>query len=198
MREDNSAITTIVDALHLKPKYYGSLIHALHSEAWDLHELRKAWYEIIYNLGLLKVFKGRIILLGDGCKQYHDGKKMAGVVKMIQESETQSKPQYIFGQLFGCMSVLIEFENRIFSLPLKLTIQGGIAHTASWEGSEHPYADQTHIKQMMRDCVEIATEIESPVYCVMDRYFASQDAFFLIDELCGKRDLDDSEQRRRV
>lgn len=194
VRDDMDGITSIVRALQLDPCKYESLIHALHSEAWDLEEIRHAWYSIILNTDLLKKYNGRIVLLGDGCKQYHDGYYMAAVSKLAQESETQSKAQFIFGQLFGCVSVLIEFEGKTFSFPLKMTIQGGLAATAKWEGSVHPYADESHILQMIRDGIDIVSSLKLPAYYVMDRYFASQEAFTLIDTLCGKRFLKDESQ----
>ena len=51
--------------------------------------------------------KKRCILVGDGVKQSKEAFHMAGVKKLLQESENSSKPKFMFGHMFGAVGVLI-------------------------------------------------------------------------------------------
>lgn len=48
---------------------------------------------------LLKKISGRIVLIGDGEKRASDGKYMPCIKKMVQESESASRPMFIHGHL---------------------------------------------------------------------------------------------------
>ncbi len=43
---------------------------------------------------------------GDVVKQAKEGRFMPGVKKLFQESEYSSKPEYIFGHMFGGLGIL--------------------------------------------------------------------------------------------
>jgi len=49
---------------------------------------------------------GRAVLVGDRVKQAKEGRFMPGVKKLFQESEDSSKPEYIFGHMFGGLGIL--------------------------------------------------------------------------------------------
>ena len=48
------------------------------------------------------------IFVGDGVKQYKEGRKMPGVKKLFQESENFTKPEYIHKHMFGGLGILAE------------------------------------------------------------------------------------------
>jgi hypothetical protein len=79
LRSDMDGVSSIVRALNLEPSRYESLVHAFHSEAWDLDQMRSSWAKYILDTDLPKRLNGKVIYLGDGCKQCHDGKYIAGV-----------------------------------------------------------------------------------------------------------------------
>jgi hypothetical protein len=74
---------------------------------------------------------------------------MSGVKKLFQESENNSKPEYIFGHLFGAVGLLAGDAGRCFSIPLRISIQDGLRTAALWDGSGIPGG--SHVVQMV-DC----------------------------------------------
>lgn len=105
---------------------------------------------------------------------------MPGVKKMVQESETQSKGEFIFGHLFGAVGVLIGRRAQKFCLPLKVNIQDGIRATADWTDST--ISTENHILQMIRNGFEAADSFGKSVL-LLDRYFLSVPALQLLNKL---------------
>lgn len=79
-------------------------------------------------------FIGKNLLAGDGTKHPKEGVRMPGVKKLIQESENSSKPQYIFGHMYGGIAAITHTLKDYFAIPLKMDIQDGLSDTASWDG----------------------------------------------------------------
>ena len=109
---------------------------------------------------------------------------MPGVKKMVQESETQSKGEFIFGHLFGAVGVLIGRRSQKFCLPLKINIQDGIRKAADWDGST--ISEENHILQMIRNGSEAAKVFGKSVI-LLDRYFLSVPALRLLNILNGEK-----------
>jgi len=57
-------------------------------------------------------------LIGDGVKQAKEAKRMLGVKKQYQESENSSKPEYMFGHLFGGIRFLARNLSKTYCIPL--------------------------------------------------------------------------------
>ena len=68
----------------------------------------------------------RYIFVGDGSKGSKEGKYMPGVKKYKQESETQSKPEMIFGHLWGRIGLLIIINGQISCTPMTNKIHDGL------------------------------------------------------------------------
>ena len=68
------------------------------------------------------------ILIGDGVKQSKEAKKMPCVKRLFQESESSSKPTYMFGHMLGAIGVLIGNNEKRFCVPISMTIQDGNAY----------------------------------------------------------------------
>lgn len=180
VRQDHLGVTSIIRELSLDPRWYESLIHFFRSTAWSTKKLRSCWYRFLSaNAPVYKV-KGRTVLAGDGVKQSKEGYYMPGVKKMLQESETQSKGEFIFGHLFGAVGVLIGRRAQKFCLPLKVNIQDGIRTAAEWENST--ISEESHILQMIRNGVEAAASFGKSVL-LLDRYFLSVPALQLLNDL---------------
>lgn len=105
---------------------------------------------------------------------------MPGVKKMVQESETQSKGEFIFGHLFGAVGVLIGRRAQKFCLPLKVNIQDGIRAAANWANST--ISAENHIIQMIQNGFEAAASFGKSVL-LLDRYFLSVPALQLLNKL---------------
>ena len=98
-RTDLRGVTSFVRTLGLTERCYWSLLDMFHSKAVLRDELPALWSRVA--LSLLKQFlfcvNDRIVLLADGIKAPKTGRKMPGVKKLHQESQNNSKPEFIFG-----------------------------------------------------------------------------------------------------
>src|SRR6202162_2547796 len=98
VRKDLLGVTSIVRALGLEPACYDRLLDLFHSPALDLDKLTHEWCALVFRFGpgILRV-NGRPVLVGDGIKVAKAGRKMPGVKKLHQQSESNNKAEYIFG-----------------------------------------------------------------------------------------------------
>src|SRR5664280_2605182 len=64
-------------------------------------------------------------LVGDGIKVAKAGRKMPGVKKLHQESDSNTKPEYIFGHSCQAVAVLTQALSTVFALPLACRIHEG-------------------------------------------------------------------------
>ena len=184
-RQDHLGVTSVIRELSLNPRCYESLIHFFRSTAWTADKVRACWYRFLSAHAPVYRVKGRVVLVGDGVKQSKEGYHMPGVKKMVQESETQSKGEFIFGHLFGAVGVLIGRRAQKFCLPLKVNIQDGIRGAADWDGST--ISAENHILQMIRNGFEAAASFGKSVL-LLDRYFLSVSALQLLNKLNAERE----------
>ena len=184
LRSDQLGVTSVIRDLALAPECYEALIHFFRSSAYSLDVLREQWYRCVLRNAPLTKCRNRIILVGDGVKQSKEGKRMPGVKKMTQESETCSKPHFIHGHMFGALGVIAATKAKRFCMPLKFNIQDGLRSAAAWqEGNEIiNISDANHIEQMVRSAFE-AAGILGKSYILLDRYFLSRTALRLMDKM---------------
>src|SRR5256885_15559861 len=71
--------------------------------------LQTPWRTLLFRAhpGILRV-NGRPVLVGDGIKVAKAGRKMPGVKKLHQESDSNHKPEYIFGHSCQAVAVLTQ------------------------------------------------------------------------------------------
>ena len=92
IRTDKLGATSVIRALGLKPSYE-PLINYFRSGAWKLHNMEESWANYVKrNVPDLLDINGAAILTGDSIKVAKEGKRMAGVKRLHQESENASKP----------------------------------------------------------------------------------------------------------
>ena len=187
-RQDHLGVTSVIRELSLNPRCYESLIHFFRSTAWTADKVRTCWYRFLSAHAPVHRVKGRVVLVGDGVKQSKEGYHMPGVKKMVQESETQSKGEFIFGHLFGAVGVLIGRRAQKFCLPLKVNIQDGIRAAADWADSA--ISAESHILQMIRNGFEAAESFGKSVL-LLDRYFLSVPALQLMNKLNAEHEEDE-------
>ncbi|MDO5134199.1 MAG: transposase [Eubacteriales bacterium] len=169
-RGDQLGVTSIIRDLSLDPACYELLIHFFHSDAWEPSRIRKKWYEVLAGKAPRWKVNGKTVLAGDGVKQYKEAFYMAGVKKLFQESENISKPEYIFGHLFGAVGLLAGNASHCFCIPLRMDIQDGLKEASSWTGSG--ISASSHVIQMI-DCGTDAAGYFGHCLFVLDRYFLS-------------------------
>jgi hypothetical protein len=127
IRVDLLGVTSIIRATGLHERFYSNLLDSFHSDAAKLDSLSALWTKIVVNVfpGILH-FNDRLILVGDGIKIPKQGKKMPAVKSLHQESESNTKPEYIMGHSFQAVSILIQAASSVLAVPLAIRIHEGI------------------------------------------------------------------------
>lgn len=163
-RKDLLGVTSIVRALGLEPACYDRLLDLCHSPALDLDKLTRAWCALVFRLhpGILRV-NGRSVLVGDGIKVAKSGRKMPAVKKLHQESESNTKPEYIFGHSCQAVAVLAQALSSVFALPLACRIHEGVVFSNR---------DQRTLLDKMILLIG-SLGLKEPFYFVADAYYAS-------------------------
>jgi len=127
VRRDLLGVTSIVRALGLAENSYDRILDFFHSPALDLKKLTQAWVRAVFQTHprLLRI-NGRPVLVGDGIKVGKSGKKMPGVKLLHQESESNTKPEYIMGHSCQAVAVLAQALKSVFAIPLAGRIHEGV------------------------------------------------------------------------
>jgi hypothetical protein len=164
IRKDLLGVTSIVRALGLKPPCYDRLLDFFHSPALDLDKLTRAWRALVFRAhpGILRV-NGRPVLIGDGIKVAKAGRKMPGVKKLHQQSESNTKPEYIFGHSCQAVAILAQALSSMFALPLACRIHEGVVFSNR---------DQRTLMDKMILLLD-ALGMTEPFYFVADAYYAN-------------------------
>jgi hypothetical protein len=163
-RKDLLGVTSIVRALGLEPDCYDRLLDFFHSPALDLDKLTRAWCALVFRLGsgLLRV-NGRPVLVGDGLKVAKAGRKMPAVKKLHQQSESNTKPEFIFGHSCQAVAVLTQALSSVFALPLACRIHEGVVFSNR---------DQRTLLDKMILLLD-SLGLNEPFYFVADAYYAA-------------------------
>ena len=167
-RKDLLGVTSIVRALGLAPACYDRLLDFFHSPALDLTKLTHAWCALVFRVhpGILRV-NGRPVLVGDGIKVAKAGRKMPGVKKLHQESDSNNKPEFIFGHSCQAIAVLTQALSSVFALPLACRIHEGTV----FSNRDH----RTLLDKMILLLDSLG--IKEPFYFVADAYYAAVTSF---------------------
>lgn len=169
VRSDKLGITSVVRALSIDPKNYESMLHFFRADSWSLDGIQACWYETVARHMPLLCHNNKALLVGDGTKQSKEGRYMPGVKRLAQESETQSKPEYIHGHMWGGVGVLIGRNESFSCAPLSLKIHDGLQALAEWNGLD----PVSHVIQMIIDGVHAAQGLRRHALFLLDRYFLS-------------------------
>lgn len=163
-RKDLMGVTSIVRALGLLPTCYDRLLDFFHSPALDLAKLTRAWRTLVFRAhpGILRV-NGRPVLVGDGIKVAKSGRKMPAVKKLHQQSESNTKPEYIFGHSCQAVAVLAQALSSVLTLPLACRIHEGVVFSNR---------DKRTLLDKMILLID-SLDMTEPFYFVGDAYYAT-------------------------
>jgi len=129
-RTDLRGLSSIVSALGLKSAAYYSLLRVCHSDALNLDRLRELWVKLCLKIFSPICIDGYMVLLGDGIKIAKEGRKMPAVKLMHQESQSNSKAEYIMGHFLQAISlVVISPLGKIAAIPIVARIHDGIVYS---------------------------------------------------------------------
>ena len=164
VRPDLGGVTSLVRSFGLKPECYGSLLRLFHSGGIDVEGLARLWTRVV--LGRLKSHLwevgGRTVFLADGIKIPKSGRKMPAVKKLHQESESNTKPEYIFGHSFQVVALAVRAARGCFALPLV----GGIHEGVVFSNRDR----RTQLDKLVAMLLGLA--VETPGMLVADAYYA--------------------------
>ena len=173
VREDTLGITSIVRALYLSPAVYENMLHFFHSDGWNLQRFYQIWWSVVYTHSPVILHNGKLVVLGDHTDVSKDGRKMPGVRRMKQTSETSSKPNFYRGHKWGFISLLVGTKEKISSIPLS----GEIHQKTEVVGITEDKRPIT--ERIVSMAIAAANHLELPVYLVLDRFFAVKTVFNL-------------------
>lgn len=164
VRSDLLGVTSMVRALGLRPLYYDRILDFFHSSALDLDKLTHTWRSLVFKAhpGILRV-EGRPVLVGDGIKVAKAGRKMPAVKRLHQESESNTKPEYIFGHSCQAVAVLAQALLSVFAIPLTCRIHEGVVFSNR---------DQRTLLDKMILLLD-SLGIPEPFYFVADAYYGT-------------------------
>ena len=164
VRTDLLGVTSIVRALGLHARFYYKLLGHFHTPGVHLDAMSALWAQVV--LGLFPCplrINGRLVLVGDGIKVPKRGKRMPGVKLLHQESESNTKPEYIMGHSLQAVALLVHAAKSVFAVPLAIRIHEGLV----WSNRDK----RTLLDKML--ALLTLVDIRQPFYFVADAYYAS-------------------------
>ena len=163
-RKDLLGVTSLIRALGLRPVCYDRLLDFFHSPALDLEALTRLWCALVFRVHprLYRV-RGKPVLIGDGLKVAKAGRKMPAVKKLHQTSDSNTKPEYIFGHSCQAVAVLTQVGVTCGALPLACRIHEGLVLSNR---------DQRTLLDKMIHLLD-RLGLHEPFYFLADAYYAS-------------------------
>ena len=197
VRREHLGITSCIRAMELKGHMYPAYIHLFRSFAWNLTSLSHKWVEIVGRKAPLLEYNGHMIGLIDGCKGAKEGRYIPGTQKIRQDSETQTKAEYIFGNMFGALMLVASRSGsmrNIAAVPVLMTLQLGISNILKWLDEKRDLTsteekkrnivkkavddigltEQTHTQQMFQNACTAVSILKRDMYLIGDRLFLSR------------------------
>jgi DDE superfamily endonuclease len=162
-RSDLLGVTSFVRVFGLEAKLYDRLLDLFHSRGIDPDKLCRQWVKIALDKFPVTRLNGRIVLLGDGIKVPKTGKKMPGVKLLHQESDNNTKPEYIMGHSCQAISLVVDAQDSYFAVPLSTRIHEGIVFSNR---------DKRRLPEKMLSLVQLLGIPGPSFYFVADAYYA--------------------------
>jgi len=165
VRTELLGVTSLVRALKLDASCYNKLVDHFHSPAVQLDRLAALWTQTVLRLFPQPLrINGRCVVVGDGIKVPKRGRKMPGVKLLHQQSESNTKPEYIMGHSLQAVSLLVQAAASVFAVPLAVRIHEGVV----WSNRDR----RTLLDKMLALLCIVA--IAQPCYFVADAYYAAR------------------------
>ena len=127
IREDLLGVSSFIRCIGLQGVCYDRILDFFHSPALNVNSLSQIWTSVVFRLhpGIVR-FQGVPVIVGDGIKIAKSGRKMPGVKLLHQESESNTKPEYIMGHSCQALCVLVKGLSSVMALPLTARIHEGV------------------------------------------------------------------------
>ncbi len=164
IRTDLLGVTSIVRALGLEGRCYDNRLDAFHSSGISLPKMTTCWVQVVLRVFAPVMANGRLVLVGDGLKIPKRGKKMPGVKLLHQESDANTKPEYIRGHSFQAVALLARAAQGVLAVPLASRIPEGLIFSNRDK--------RTLLDKMVTLLASL--DISRAYYFVADAYYASR------------------------
>lgn len=175
--DDVMGVTSFCRFWGFGEKAYNALLHFFRYSVWSSDMLIFQWAAFVLSQNETVMVQGRAVLLGDHTYAPKDGRRMAGVVTLHQNSETQSKPSYFRGHCWGALGLLTGSFKSPFCIPLHLCIHQGSIHIGQKNKTEgNRSALGTDIVNM---AVDFAVKHNMPSVLTLDAFFPGAAVFSL-------------------
>ncbi|MBI5818483.1 MAG: transposase [Verrucomicrobia bacterium] len=167
IRTELAGVTSFVRALGLDPFLYKRLLHLFHSPALKLDTLTEVWTRWCADSLPACTVGAYRVWITDGIKAPKEGRKMPAVKKLHQESANNSKPEFIFGHSFQCISLLIQTaQGFVAAVPLAARICEGVV----WSNRDK----RTQLDRVVTLFLSLTDALGLPVVLVADAYYATR------------------------
>jgi DDE superfamily endonuclease len=162
---DSLGVTSLARGAGVASMHYTSMLNFFNSTAVNLEMLQSIWINIVFSQFSSHIIRvnGRCIIAGDGIKIGKEGKKMPGVKWLHQESESNSKAEYIMGHSIQALSILVKGLSTCFAVPLAGQIHEGIRFSSK--------DTRTQLDKMFEMLIGLG--ISEACYLVLDKYYCS-------------------------
>ena len=161
---DIYGVTSFVRILGLKSYCYDRILDFFHSPSLNINLLTGLWSKLILKLFSAHVLKinERFVLVADGIKIAKEGKKMPAVKSLHQESESNTKPEYIMGHSCQAVAILAHADKGFFAIPLLSQIHEGLVFSNRCR--------RTLYDKLLKSLNLL--ELHNSYYLVVDAYYA--------------------------
>src|SRR3970282_1517033 len=154
VRTDLLGGTRIVRAPGLHARFYHKLLGHCHSPGVHLDAMSALWAQVVLRLfpDPLRI-NDRLVVVGDGIKVHTRDTKSPAVKLLHQESESNTKPEYIMGHSLQAVSLLVHAAKSVFAVPLAIRIHEGLVWSnRDNRGSTATKSSSGHCSAMGRRC----------------------------------------------
>ncbi len=167
IRTECLGITSLIRAIGLKEKCYYRFLHIFHTSALKLDLLTACWVQLATMLFRPLMIEQHKVLVVDGLKIAKEGRKMPAVKKLHQESNNNSKPEYIWGHSFQVVSLLVKgAAGHVFAVPLISRIHEGVIFSNRDK--------RTLMDKMVSVLFGITDLLQNNIILVADSYYANK------------------------
>jgi hypothetical protein len=181
-------IQSICNTMNFGEDAYNGLNRMFRSDAINLGLLRQAWLQVVVSHTNPVKHCGRSILIADGVKMPKDGRRMPGVARLHNNSESQGKPSSFHGVQGGAIGILVHGPkgcanpSEVYCVPVSMELMYGLEPIASWPGTSHPYSVLTLEAQMLLRQLEYILLL-GPCLLIQDRASMNQQLFLDLEML---------------
>ena len=165
VRQDMAGVSSLIRSGGLQGDSYHGLLHFFHSNALPVERLMTVWTSVAIKLfgpWLVRV-RGRLVLVADGIKRPKEGRKMPAVKLLHQDSQSNSKAEYIMGHSCQAIAMLVEGFGCCFAVPLACRIHEGLVFSNR--------SKRSVLDRLIELLYSLGLSV--PVYLVADAYYAS-------------------------